>query len=48
MSDGNIQFSIKMPRATAYEEVDDQEFVKLTRDVELRYGNVLQKLANLP
>lgn len=48
MSDGDIQFSIKIPRATAYEEVDDQEFVTLSKDVELRYGNVLKKLANLP
>lgn len=46
--DGEIKFAVKQPRSTEYQEIGDREFVKLMKDVELRYGNVLQKLANLP
>lgn len=46
--DGEIQYSIREPAASAYHEIDDQEFVRIIKNVEARYGNVLQKLASLP
>lgn len=47
-SDGEITYSVMQPNTTEYHAVDDREFMALLRDVELRYGNVLKKLANLP
>lgn len=47
-ADGEIRYSVKQPQVTEYQEISDQEFIELLKDVESRYKNVLQKLANLP
>lgn len=46
--DDEIHYSVKKPQVTEYKEISDQEFIELLKDVESRYKNVLQKLANLP
>lgn len=45
---GEIRYSFHQPAATMYQELDDQEFVKLAKYVEIRYKKVLQKLADHP
>ena len=46
-SDGSITYSTNVSKQTEYEEVGDKEFLKAVKEVELRYGKALSKLANL-
>ena len=46
-SNGSITFSTKEPKPTKYEAISDKEFLDLVKEVESRYGDVLQELANL-
>lgn len=44
---GSITFSTKAPNPTKYEQVSDKEFIDLIKEVESRYKNALDELANL-
>ncbi len=46
-SNGEITFSPKIPKNTRYEVVDDKEFFGLVKDVESKYGDLLDELAKL-
>ena len=46
-SDGSITFSTHVPKSTKYEQISDKEFLGLIKEVEARYGNALDELANL-
>lgn len=44
---GVITYSSKIPKETKYQNASDKEFIKLLKEVEFEYGDVLDKLANL-
>lgn len=46
-SNGSITYSTKIPKPTEYENVSDKEFLKIVKEVELKYGKALDELANL-
>lgn len=46
--DGEIKYVVKEPKASTYSGISDSELLKLTRDVESRYGDVLEELSKLP
>lgn len=46
-SNGSITFSTKPRKKTNYEAVSDKEFVDLIKEVESKYSEALQELANL-
>lgn len=46
-SNGSITFTTNAPEATKYEAISDKEFFDLVKEVESRYGNVLEELAHL-
>lgn len=46
-SNGSITFSTKIPKTTHYETMSDKEFFDLVKEVETRYGDVLEELAHL-
>lgn len=46
-SNGSITFSTKLPKKTNYQVMEDKDFLDLLKEVEDRYGNVLQDLAHL-
>lgn len=46
-SNGSITFATKTPKVTKYEAISDKEFVDLVKEVETKYGDVLEELAHL-
>lgn len=46
-SNGSITFDTKKPKNTKYEAISDTEFLDLLKDVEVRYGDLLDELAHL-
>ena len=44
---GVITYSPEYTKETKYQNVTDQEFMKLLKEVEFEYGDVLDKLANI-
>lgn len=46
-SNGSITFSTKIPKSTKYEAISDQEFLDTIKEVESKYGDALDQLANL-
>lgn len=46
-SGGSITFSTKIPNATKYEAISDNEFLDTLKEVESKYGDALDQLANL-
>ncbi len=46
-SNGTITFSPKIPKSTEYEVMEDNELFGLIKDVESRYGDMLDELAEL-
>ena len=46
-SNGSITFDTKKPNVTKYEAIFDNEFIDLVKEVENRYGDLLDELANL-
>lgn len=46
-TNGSITFDTKKPKVTKYEVVSDNEFLDLVKEVESRYGDVLEELAHL-
>ena len=46
-SNGTITYSPKIPKSTDYDVLSDKEFLDSVRDVESKYGDMLDELANL-
>ena len=46
-SNGEITYSQKIPKNTEYETVSDKEFIASVKDVESKYGGLLDELAKL-
>jgi hypothetical protein len=46
-SNGSITFDTKKPKTTKYEAISDKEFVDLIKDVEDKYGDLLDELAHI-
>ena len=46
-ANGSITFSTKLPHDTKYEAISDKEFIDLVKEVETRYGSMLDELAHL-
>lgn len=46
-SNGSITFDTKKPNTTKYEAISDNEFITLVKEVETRYGDMLDELAHL-
>ncbi|EKE05710.1 MAG: hypothetical protein ACD_19C00182G0038 [uncultured bacterium] len=44
---GVITYSPKIPNETKYQNILDEEFMNLLKDVEFEYSDVLDKLANI-
>lgn len=47
-TDGEIKYVVKEPKTSTYCGISDNELLKLIRDVESRYGGVLEELSKLP
>lgn len=47
-SNGTITFSPNIPKNTIYETASDKEFFKIAMDVDSKYSEALDELANLP
>ena len=47
-SNGEIKFSVNKPKITSYQPMSDKEFIDIIRDIEMEYGEALEKLAKLP
>lgn len=46
-SNGSITFSTNIPSATKYEAISDQELLESIKEVESKYSDALDQLANL-
>lgn len=46
-NNGSITYSTRLPRTTKYEAISDSEFLSCIKEVESRYKNALDELANL-
>lgn len=46
-SNGSITYFTNVSKPTKYETVNDREFLKVVKEVELRYRKALEELANL-
>lgn len=46
-SNGSITFSTRVPKSTKYEAISDKEFLETLKEVESKYGDALDQLANL-
>ena len=47
-NNGEIKFSMNKPRVTSYQPMSDKEFIDIIQDIEVEYGEALDKLAKLP
>ncbi len=47
-SNGSITFSTKVSKPVTHETISDEEFFGLVREIDLKYKDALDELANLP
>ena len=46
-NNGEIKFSVNKPEASLYQPMSDKEFIDIIQDIEMEYGEALEKLAKL-
>lgn len=46
-NNGSVTFSTKIPKSTQYEAISDKEFLDTIKEVESKYKNALDQLAQL-
>ena len=46
-SNGSITYTTNLPKETVYDEIPDEEFFKLVKEVDFKYKDALDELANL-
>ena len=47
-TNGGLTLTTRLPKETSYQQIPDQQFQELIKEVETRYGPALDELAHLP